>query len=377
MATAVTQTALAVLPAAALPMQPHQMENLFWERLLPVLVVLAATVAATAVSRAIALRKDEAALSPTQGLRHFLRAVIQVVVYLGVLAGALFMDHVLHGDPKGLDMTLRFGSTVAFLWAGFLSMDIVERHLHARFLSQGRSSAIAVIPLLDKVAKGAWAVLVAIMFLENMGMDVKALLAGLGVGGLAVALAGQKTMENLFGGLVLVLDQPIRVGDTCGFGDKTGEVVEVGLRSIRLRTADRTVITVPNGEFSQLTLENFAKRDRIRFDTTLGLRLDTGVARLKRIVEGLEAVLVGDAKIDHAMPCRVRFVQVSPASLDLDVFCYFNGSDWEEFLTWRQVLLQALLEAMELEGGRLAPTQTLVSEAYTPSGASELKTVKE
>jgi len=377
MSLGVSPTALVDLPAAALPMQPHQMENLFWERLLPVLVVVAAAVAAAAASRLIALRKDEAALSPTQGLRHFLRAVIQIFVYLGVVAGALFADHALHGDPKGLDMTLRFGSTVAFLWAGFLAMDIVERHLHARFLSQGRSSANAVIPLLDKVAKGAWSVLVTIMFLENMGMDVKALLAGLGVGGLAVALAGQKTMENLFGGLVLVLDQPIRVGDTCGFGDKTGEVVEVGLRSIRLRTADRTVITVPNGDFSQLTLENFAKRDRIRFEATLGLRLDTGVDRLKRIVDGFEGILAGDAKIDHSMPCRVRFVQVSPTSLDLDVFCYFNGADWEEFMVWRQALLVGLMEAMELEGGRLAPTQTLVSEAYTPESGSALKAVKE
>ncbi|HTA17055.1 MAG TPA: hypothetical protein VK786_04850 [bacterium] len=170
MSLGVSPTALVDLPAAALPMQPHQMENLFWERLLPVLVVVAAAVAAAAASRLIALRKDEAALSPTQGLRHFLRAVIQIFVYLGVVAGALFMDHALHGDPKGLDMTLRFGSTVAFLWAGFLAMDIVERHLHARFLSQGRSSANAVIPLLDKVAKGAWSVLVTIMFLENMGM---------------------------------------------------------------------------------------------------------------------------------------------------------------------------------------------------------------
>jgi len=149
--------------------------------------------------------------------------------------------------------------------------------------------------------------------------------------------------------------------------------VEVGLRSIRLRTADRTVITVPNGEFSQLTLENFAKRDRIRFDVTLGLRLDTGVDRLKRIVAGLEAILVGDAKIDHAMACRVRFIQVSPCSLDLEVFCYFNGADWEEFMLWRQGLLEALMEAMEHEGGRLAPTQTLVSEDYTAALKSPAK----
>jgi small-conductance mechanosensitive channel len=373
MITASAQVSLTSIPAVALPMQPHQIENLFWERLLPVLVVLLATAAGAAVSRTIALRKDQSALSPSQGLRHTLRALIQVIVYLGALSGALFVDHLLHGDPKGLDMTLRFGSTVAMLWAGFLAMDVVERHLHGRFLSQGRPSAVAVLPLLDKVAKGTWVVLVVLMFLENMGMDVKALLAGLGVGGLAVALAGQKTMENLFGGLVLVLDQPIRVGDFCGFGDKSGEVVEVGLRSIRLRTADRTVITVPNGEFSQLTLENFAKRDRIRFDTTLGLRLDTGVARLRRIVDSLEAILVKDAKIDHAMPCRVRFIQVSPASLDLEVFCYFNGADWEEFMLWRQAMLESLLEAMELEGGRLAPTQTLVSEEYTASIASAPK----
>jgi MscS family membrane protein len=335
------------------------MGNLFWERFLPMLLVLLAALAASAAGRAVAPRQG----GRHQGLRHALAGILQALIYLGILTGAMVVDRAMHGNPRGLDMTLRCGSAVALLWAGFLAFDVVERHLHARFLGQGRSSPVTVLPLLDKVAKAVWALLILLIFLENMGMNVKALLAGLGVGGLAVALAGQKTIENLFGGLMLVLDQPVRAGDVCGFGAKSGEVLEVGLRSIKLRTEDRTVISVPNGEFSQLVLENFSRRDNILFDTKLGLRLDTGVAQMKRIVEAMDAVLKADTQIAPDLVRRVRFVQVSACSLDIDVYCYFKGSDWEAFMLWRQALLETLLEAMEKEGGRLAfPTQTLVSE---------------
>ena len=347
-----------------LPLPPHHLESLFWERLLPVLVVLFAAMAAVAISRAVAVREEESAFLQKQTLRRLFRGTIQALVYLGILTGTVLLDRYMHGDPRGLDMTLRFGSAVALLWAGFLTLDAFERHIYDRFVRQGRPAAATVIPLLDKVAKAAWALLISVVFLENLGLDIKALLAGLGVGGLAVALAGQKTMENLFGGLVLVLDQPVRAGDFCRFGDQTGEVLEVGLRSIKLRTADRTVITVPNGEFSQLVLENYARRDKIRFSANLALRTDTGADRVRTIIASLERVLFADPEVDDGLARRVRFIQVNSYSLDLEVFCYFKGSDWERFMLWRQALLLNLLGTVEREGGRLAfPTQTSISEA--------------
>ncbi|HTB22214.1 MAG TPA: mechanosensitive ion channel domain-containing protein [bacterium] len=355
-ATPVPMTGLPV----NLPVQTHQIESLLWNWLLPALVVIGAVVVAIGAGRGVALLKNEAPESPRQSLRYLLRGLVEAVVYIGILSGTLFLWHLLQ-ETRGVDMILRFGSAMALMWAGFVVMDAFERHLYGRFHSLGRPSAVTVIPLLDKVAKVTWGLLIFLMFLDNMGMNVKALLAGLGVGGLAVALAGQKTIENLFGGLVLVLDQPVRAGDFCGFGDKQGEVVEIGLRSIKLRTADRTLISVPNGEFSQLVLENFARRDRIRFDNTFTLRLDTGMDAMKRVVDAFEAVLQADPRIDTELSRRARFIQVSTNSLDVEVFCYFNGSDWEEFMVWRQGLLLSLMGAMEREGGRLAsPVQSAV-----------------
>ena len=108
--------------------------------------------------------------------------------------------------------------------------------------------------------------------LSYWGYNTTTILAGLGVGGLAVALAAQKTLENLFGGISVIGDRPVLVGDECRFGDRTGIVTDIGLRSTRIRTPDRTVIIVPNGQFSSMTLENISQRDKIWFHPTLNLR---------------------------------------------------------------------------------------------------------
>src|SRR5260370_35338036 len=108
------------------------------------------------------------------------------------------------------------------------------------------------------------------------------MLAGVGVGGLAIALAAQKTIENLVGGISVIGDRPVLVGDVCHFGDRTGEVMHIGLRSTRIRTADRTIISVPNGQFSSIALENISGRDKIWFHPTLNLRRDTTSDQLLR-----------------------------------------------------------------------------------------------
>jgi MscS family membrane protein len=286
---------------------------------------------------------------------------------MGALVAAVAMDKALHGDPRGLDMIERFGSVMAALWGGFLAIDAVMRHLRAGFLSGGRPAAAAVLPLLRKIGKAAWAMLIVVLFLDNLGLDMKALLAGLGVGGLAIALAGQKTMENLFGGVVLVLDQPVRVGDFCRFGEQSGTVEDVGLRSIKIRTLDRTLITVPNGEFSQLQLENFARRDRIRFQAQLGLRYDASAAQVRQALEGIQALLRAHPDLDQGLVRRARLVELGSYSLNVEVVAYFKTADMEQFLLWRQELLLQLMEQVERAGTGLAfPTQTQVVESGGP-----------
>jgi MscS family membrane protein len=197
---------------------------------------------------------------------------------------------------------------------------------------------------------------------HGLGFDVTAALAGLGVGGLAVALAAQKTLENLFGGLTLFADRPVAVGDFCRFGDRTGVVEEIGVRSTRIRTLDRTVVTVPNAEFSSLQIENFNLRDRIWYHPTLGLRYETTPAQLRRVMGDVTRLLREHAKVDPAS-ARVRFVGFGQYSLDLEVFAYVATASFDEFLEIAEELNLRILDAVAASGTGFAfPTQRLYVE---------------
>jgi MscS family membrane protein len=154
-----------------------------------------------------------------------------------------------------------------------------------------------------------------VIVLRLAGYDVSAFVAGLGVGGLAIAFAAQKTLENLFGGIMLILDKPIRVGDQCRIGDSLATVQDIGLRSTRLRTLERTIMTVPNGQFSTMILDNLTMRDMIQFRHVLGIRMETGVEQLEELMEELRALLATDSMIDPPSR-RVRLIRVDGRSLD-------------------------------------------------------------
>ena len=121
-----------------------------------------------------------------------------------------------------------------------------------------------MVPLARRTLKVFVALVALLAVVQNLGFNVTGILAGLGIGGLAVALAAQKSIENLFGGLSLIADQPVRVGDICRFGSQQGTVEDIGLRSTRVRTLDRTVVTIPNADFATMQIENFGTRDRMR-----------------------------------------------------------------------------------------------------------------
>jgi MscS family membrane protein len=199
----------------------------------------------------------------------------------------------------------------------------------------------------------------ALSLLDNLGFDVTAVIAGLGIGGLAVALAAQKSFENFFGSVELSVDRPVAVGDFCRFGDQVGTVEDVGLRSVRMRTLDRTVITIPNSAFASMQLENFAVRDRIRFHTVLGLRYETTADQLRFALVELRKLLLAHSKVD-ADPARVRFVGFGSCSLDLEVYAYVRTSDWNEFLAVREDLLLHMMDVVESSGSGFAfPSQTV------------------
>ena len=150
--------------------------------------------------------------------------------------------------------------------------------------------------------------LVFVILLHVAGYNVTAVLAGLGVGGIAIAFAAQKTLENLFGGVSIIFDKPIRVGDSCRIGDQSGTVVDIGLRSTRFRTDDRTMLTVPNGQLSVMNLENFGMRDKIRFRHIVSVSIETKADQMRRLLDSLHKLLAEHPMVERST-ARVRLVR--------------------------------------------------------------------
>lgn len=231
-----------------------------------------------------------------------------------------------------------------------------------RFVDDGRAGAAAIIPLMRKMSKATIVVLSIIFLLQNWGFDVAAIIAALGVGGIALALASQKSVENLFGGVMISLDQPIRVGDFGNFGDFVGTVEDIGLRSTRIRTLGRSVVSIPNSEMASIRIETYAPRDKILLKTVLGLRYETTADQIRYVVMAVKDLLLSHPMVDNT-PARARFVAFNDFSQDIEVFAYVKTADWNEYLEVQEDLFLRMKDIVEGAGSDFAfPSQTLYFE---------------
>ena len=243
--------------------------------------------------------------------------------------------------------------TIALTWFVLRLIDAMARVMMQRYLARGQLAATSVVPLARRALKVFVALLALLAVLQNLDFNVTGIIAGLGIGGLAVALAAQKSIENLFGGLSIIADQPVRVGDFCKFGAYQGTVEDIGLRSTRVRTPDRTVVTIPNADFATMALENFGARDRFRLATTLGVRYGTTPDQLRWLLVELKTLLLSHPKVSPE-PARVRLVGISPSTLDVEVFAYIATRDEDEFLAVREDLLLRIMDVMAAAGTGLS-----------------------
>src|SRR5579862_55150 len=195
---------------------------------------------------------------------------------------------------------------VACMWLLMLLNGWGERYIVGR--RRGLSGSASVLRLARRVIDGLILFTGLLFTLHHFGINLTATLAGLGVGGIAVALAAQKTLENVIAGVSLIVDQAVRVGDVLNFGDLQGTVVEVGLRSTRIRTIDRTLVSFPNGQIANMRLETLSARDKFLFHPVVGLRYRTTPAQLRSLIADTRSLLSGHAMIDTGS-VRVRFVR--------------------------------------------------------------------
>ena len=242
---------------------------------------------------------------------------------------------------------------LAVAWAGAVAVNLIAERWRSRLDPRLQAISFSVLPLGRQILRLSFFLIAILSVLSAWGYNTTAILAGVGVGGIAIALAAQKTIEDLFGGVSVISDRPVLVGDVCRFGDRTGTVMHIGLRSTRIRTPDRTVVSVPNAQFATMTLENISGRDKIWFHPTVNLRRDTTSEQLSRVLASFREILAGHSKVETGkMP--VRFIGVGTYSLDVEVVAYVTTPDYDEFLAIQQEMLIDMLRAVEQAGTALA-----------------------
>ncbi|HSA86906.1 MAG TPA: mechanosensitive ion channel family protein [Nitrospira sp.] len=273
---------------------------------------------------------------------------------------------------------LRQARTVQIIGLAWLLMRVVDfmaERAGANLESKGLGgSRVLLTPVarLIKVVALAGAVL---LWLDNVGYKVTTLLAGLSISGVAVALASQKSLENLFGAFTLFTSRPVKVGDFCRFGNEIGTVEEIGLRATRIRTLDRTVITVANAEFANLHLDNFSVRDRFWYHPTLQLRYETTPDQIRYILVEVRKMLYGHPKI-LAEPLHVRFKSFGQYSLDVEVFAYIGVTDYGESLEVAEDLNLRIMDIVSAAGSDFAfPSEVQYSLPGKPLDEDRAKAV--
>ena len=259
-----------------------------------------------------------------------------------------------------LDAATRGLALIALFWVLLRLIRIVQNRLQNAAWETGQGAqARTLVPLLGNFLRVTLAIIALLVALAQFGYPVGTLLAGLGIGGIAVALAAQKTVEHLFGSVSLAADKAFRVGDWVRAGATEGEVQRIGLRSTSFRTIDRTVVRVPNGRLADERIETFGERDRILLRTDIDLTYDTTPEQIAAIRDALEAALRAHPKI-WPDTVRVHIVAFTDSAIRLNVVSWFQTTDWNEFLLIRHEMYMHFMRIIRDRGATFAyPSRTV------------------
>jgi MscS family membrane protein len=253
-------------------------------------------------------------------------------------------------------------SVAAIIGASWILWRVIRWFLQGvrnRALAHGHSGTGSLMLLGERMIKALVFLMALFFILGVLGFNLTTALAGLGIGGLAIGFGAQQTIANLFGGVSVLGDEVIRVGDVCKFGDRTGTVEDIGLRSTRVRTEERTLLAIPNGTVASINVENLSRRDKMLFKTVLGLHSDTTSDHIRTVLSEIRRVLSSHPKIETST-VRVRLIELATSSTNVELFCYVLTRDLNEFAEVREDLLLRIMSFVEESGTTLAsPSQTL------------------
>lgn len=248
---------------------------------------------------------------------------------------------------------------IGFFWVLMRMTGITMQRLRGHAIGAGRIGTGSLMVLGERLLKVAIFAAAVLAILGTFGFNLTTVLAGLGIGGLAIAFAAQKTLENLFGGVSVLADEVIRVGDTCRFGDRVGTIEDISLRSTRIRTTERTELSIPNGALASMNVENLTRRDKILFNPALGLRNETSADQLRYLLAEVRRMLYEHPKVESDN-ARIRFAGFENSALSLEIFSYVLTSDFAEFTAIREDLLLRIMDIVRKSGSDFAfPSRTI------------------
>ncbi|MCW8931666.1 MAG: mechanosensitive ion channel family protein [Gammaproteobacteria bacterium] len=281
----------------------------------------------------------------------------------------------------GLTITTRVwleSGVLNYLAGIFLALGIIELVTAVVINRSGKNEqTLSIVRPLVTILKIVVVIIIILSWFEKAGYNVATILTGLGIGSLAVALAAQKTLENVFGAFTLYLAKPIQAGDFCQFGNVSGTVEEVGLRSTRIRKLDRSVVFVPNSVFASSSVENFSEIDRRLYNKELRITLETTPEQIRHLLIELRTLIVSHSKTLD-MAARVRFENIERDCFLIIVNAYTDTNDLEEYKAIAEDLNLRILEILAQEGVRLAiPEQQINISRKMPIDETPINIAKE
>ena len=242
---------------------------------------------------------------------------------------------------------------IFFVWFLFKVVDFLFHRWGLDLKKKGKKEVEVLINLFRKIVKIFIILIGGGLWLENVGFELTTILAGFGIGGIALAMAAQKSIEDLLGAVTLLGANPVRVGNFIRFGDNMGTVEEIGMRYTKVRTLGRTLLNIPNGKFANLQLENFSAREKMWYHPNIHLRYDTSAEKISEILDAVHKVLKDHPKV-LSYPARIRFQELSSHSLRLAVFAYIDERDYGKYLKIAEELNLEIKKIVEKSGAQFA-----------------------
>ncbi len=242
---------------------------------------------------------------------------------------------------------------IIIAWVLLSATNLFSNVLRLRMQRKGKEGAVVLLRPLGNAFKILIVLFAFLLWLDNLGFNITALVAGLGVGGIAIALALQKPLEDLFGAVSMYSQQPAKIGDFCKFGEIMGTIEEIGLRTTRIRTMANTVVSIPNAKIAGDVLDNYSVRQRIWYHPNLTLRYDSKPKQLNEVLAATRELLTNHERVVDD-PLRVRLTGFGKEGFEIDVYAYINTSDYAEFLEIAEELNLGIIIIVAKSGTQFA-----------------------